>query len=115
MSDRPSFLIIVTGKSGLKLFSAHHTAEDAGIARDSLEELGIQVHLIEVPQAEGVVKSEKPAMSAKSGIIPLVDAGFEKRRAAEANAKPQEQPQQATRKGGERDGFRDDKYVGAFS
>ena len=114
MSDRPSFLIIVTGKSGLKLFSAHHTAEDAGIARDSLEELGIQVHLIEVPQTEGVVKSEKPAASA-NGIIPYVDAGFEKRQAAKADAEPQKQPQQATRNVGERDGFRDDKYVGAFS
>lgn len=128
MADRPSYLIIVTGKNGLELFSAHHAEDDAEVTRDRLEALlrstGSQVHLIEVPQVDGVVKGSKskeaPSHDAPAlGVVvtevktgtkvlaspyrPATDAEFE------------EQTRQMLRSNGERDGFRDDSYTGAFS
>lgn len=115
MSDRPSFLIFVSAKNGLELFSAHHTEGDAEVMRDRLGSLGHQVHMIEVPQVDGVVKSTKPVSRhvdppvlkpapAPEPLRPATDAEFE------------EQTRQMLKNGtGPRDGFRDDTYVGAFS
>lgn len=119
MTDRPSFLIIVSGKNGLELFSAHCTADDAATMRDRLASLtaGSQVHLIEVPQTEGVVKSSKPAAPAPAPVVavptPLPPVPSIPIPASQEEF--EEQTRQMLRGNGPRDGFRDDKYVGAFS
>jgi hypothetical protein len=63
-------LIIITGPGGkLDLFSAHYIDTDATTMRDRLSSIlteGMTVHMIEVPETEGVVQaSEKPVQPAK--------------------------------------------------
>jgi hypothetical protein len=70
MSDRPRHLIIITNSGGkLDLFSAHWTDSDAKTMRDRLSSIlseGMTVHMIEVPETEGVVEaSAKPVQPAK--------------------------------------------------
>jgi hypothetical protein len=116
MSDRPSFLILVSGKSGLELFSAHYTEDDARTMRDRLASLtGSQVHLIEVPQTEGVVKSTKPAAPAPVAAPAQAPVPVPSITIPPTQEEFEEQTRQMLRANGPRDGFPDDKYVGAFS
>lgn len=114
MSDRPSFLIFVSAKNGLELFSAHHTEGDAEVMRDRLGSLGHQVHMIEVPQVDGVVKSTKP-VSRHVDPPRLVSLPVPETPRPATDAEFQEQTRQMLRSNGERDGFRDDTYAGAFA
>ena len=123
MADRPSYLIIVTGKNGLELFSAHHAKDDAEVTRDRLEALlrstGSQVHMIEVPEIEGVVKGEKkpepPMLAFKEPPPPPSFSVPTVVHRAQTDAEFEDQTRQMLRSNGERDGYRDDTYTGAFS
>jgi hypothetical protein len=67
MSDRPSYLIIVThqGNESLDVFSAHHAEADAKTMYNRLRSLLAPtqsiVHMVEVPEVEGVARAPEPA------------------------------------------------------
>ena len=127
MADRPSYLILVThqGQKGVEIFSAHYTEEDASKMHARLGALlattGSVVHLVEVPEIEGLVSPDKascrriepkddpqaskpaPAPVQPPSSMPLTQEEYE------------EQARQLAKGNGPRDGFRDDKYAGAFS
>jgi hypothetical protein len=127
---RPSYLIVVAGKNGLEIFSAHNLAGDADLTFERLDALlrstGEKVYLIEVPQKEGMVKGVKRPSSAELGdriaeakivtgsppnnsvnsvtvTIPATQEEFD------------EQTRQMLKGSGPRDGYRNDNYQGAFS
>jgi hypothetical protein len=63
MSDRPNFLVVVTHSldGSFELFSAHHTDGEAQTMHDRLADLLAgspdSVHIVEVPEVDGVVKA----------------------------------------------------------
>ena len=72
MADRPRYLIIVThaGLDTIELFSAHHMEADAKVMYDRLESLvglnSTYVHMIEVPETDGVTAAPAKAAPATS-------------------------------------------------
>jgi hypothetical protein len=78
VSSSPRWLIIVTDDAGPRLFSAHCKEDAAKTMRDSLDGLtAATVTMIEVPNAEGIMKSEpreKPAhavMMAPAAVVSI--------------------------------------------
>lgn len=121
---RPSYLILVSGPKGIEIFSAHHTEADAVAMHDRLGSMlakspGSAVHLLKVPETGGLVPPEQ-AVCRKIGDGRHVDQPALKANPV-ANPRPatdaefEEQTRQMLKGNGERDGFRDDTYAGAFS
>jgi hypothetical protein len=124
---RPSYLIMVSGLKGLEIFSAHHTEADAVAMHDRLGSMlakaaGSVVHLVRVPDAAGLVAADKAACRRiepkdRPTVVPMAT----KPQSASAPSIPQtqEEYEEETRRlvkgDGPRDGYRDDKYVGASS
>jgi hypothetical protein len=121
----PSYLIMVSGAKGLEIFSAHHTEAEAAAMHDRLgamlaRSMGSAVHLVKVPDGVGLVAADKAACRR---IEPKVSAPAPgKPPTAPEPTMPQtqeeyeEETRRLARKGtGPRDGYHDDKYVGASS
>jgi len=75
-SARPSHLVLVTHQAGLESYSAHNDKESAAAMFEWLEGLlaGTQkkIHMLEVPEIEGVVKCGIPAPPAPPAQFKLV-------------------------------------------
>lgn len=75
MSDRPSQLVIIVKDGIPELFSSHYVDHDAENMCDRLAELGANVHVIVVPEVEGVTKATgkpvKPAPATAEPFAPV--------------------------------------------
>ena len=128
---RPSYLIMVSSPRGLEVFSAHASEADAAAMHDRLGSMlaktpGNVVHLVEVPNADGLVPPDKALCRRiepknQNGVIPTtaVSRAEPASPAPVSAARTQEEFEEETRRlakgNGPRDGFHDDSYKGAFS
>lgn len=121
---RPSYLIMVSGPRGLEIFSAHYTEADAVAMHDRLGTMlaktaGSAVHLVKVPSVDGLVPSDQAAcrkIEPKPVASPVVVAAAPAAPNVSLSQEAfEEQTRQMLKGNGERDGFRDDRYTGAFS
>ena len=128
---RPSYLIMVSSPRGLEVFSAHASEADAAAMHDRLGSMlaktpGNVVHLVEVPNVDGLVPPDKAACRRiepknQNGIIPMpvVSRTAAESTAPVSTAQNQAEFEEETRRlakgNGPRDGFHDDNYKGAFS
>jgi hypothetical protein len=124
---RPSYLIMVSSPRGLEVFSAHASEADAAAMHDRLGSMlaktpGNVVHLVEVPNADGLVPPDKAPcrrIEPKDAVVVPMKPQSVQSPAPVSTAQNQAEFEEETRrlaKGkGPRDGHHDDKYVGAFS
>lgn len=91
MPDRPGFLVMVTGFGELRLFSAHFLEQEARIAIEQMESLlattGRSVHLVEVPELDGIARAA-PSLAPESCAIAPPPANAASAPAAAEDAAP---------------------------
>jgi hypothetical protein len=122
---RPSYLIMVSGLKGLEIFSAHHTEADAVAMHDRLGSMlakaaGSVVHLVRVPDAAGLVAADKAACRRiepkdRPVVVPMAAKPAPQPSIPQTQEEYEEETRRLVKGDGPRDGYRDDKYVGATS
>jgi hypothetical protein len=122
---RPSYLIMVSGLKGLEIFSAHHTEADAAAMHDRLGSMlakaaGSVVHLVRVPDVAGLVAADKAACRRiepkdRPVVVPMATKTAPQPSIPQTQEEYEEETRRLVKGDGPRDGYRDDKYVGASS
>jgi hypothetical protein len=123
---RPSYLIMVSSPRGLEVFSAHASEADAAAMHDRLGSMlaktpGNVVHLVEVPNVDGLVPPDKAPcrrIEPKDSVVVPIKPPYNGSPApatAQTQAEFEEETRRLAKGNGPRDGFHDDSYKGAFS